>query len=58
MQRHFSHHLHPGMGHYDEQNAIEVRSPCVIARKGPGAEHMPDRITRNPLIKLYMNSRL
>ena len=52
MQLHFIHHLHPGIGHYDEPKAIEALKPFLIARKVPGAENLPDSITHNPLIKL------
>ena len=52
MQLHFIHHLHPSIGHYDEPKAIEALKPFLIARKVPGAENIPDRITHNPLIKL------
>ena len=52
MQLHFIHHLHPGIGHYDEPKAIEALKPFLIARKVPGAENIPDRIEHNPLIKL------
>ena len=53
MQLHFIHHLHPGIGHYDEPKAIEALKPFLIARKVPGAEDIPDRITYNPLIKQF-----
>jgi beta-carotene hydroxylase len=52
MQLHFVHHLHPGIGHYDEPKAIEALKPFLIARKVPGAEDIPDRVKYNPLIKL------
>ena len=52
MQLHFIHHLHPSIGHYDEPKAIEALKPFLIARKVPGAEEIPERVTYNPLIKL------
>ena len=52
MQLHFIHHLHPGIGHYDEPKAIEVLKPFLVARKVPGAEQIPDRVTLNPLINI------
>jgi beta-carotene hydroxylase len=52
MQLHFIHHLHPGIGHYDEPKAIEALKPFLIARKVPGAEDIPERVKFNPLIKL------
>jgi beta-carotene hydroxylase len=52
MQLHFIHHLHPGIGHYDEPKAIEALKPFLVARKVPGADDIPDRITFNPLIKI------
>jgi len=52
MQLHFIHHLHPSIGHYDEPKAIEELKPFLIARKVPGADQIPDRITLNPLIKI------
>jgi beta-carotene hydroxylase len=33
MQLHFVHHLHPGIGHYDEPKAIEALKPFLVARK-------------------------
>ena len=50
MQLHFIHHLHPGIGHFDEPKAIEALKPFMIARKVPGAEKIPDQVTYNPLI--------
>ena len=52
MQLHFVHHLHPGIGHYDEPKAIEALKPFLIARKVPGADQIPDRVSLNPLIKI------
>ena len=52
MQLHFIHHLHPGIGHYDEPKAIEALKPFLIARKVPGAAQIPDRVTNNPLISI------
>jgi len=52
MQLHFIHHLHPSIGHYDEPKAIETLKPFLIARKVPGADQIPDRVTFNPLIKI------
>ena len=52
MQLHFIHHLHPGIGHYDEPQAVEALKPFLIARKVPGANNIPDRVTLNPLIKI------
>ena len=52
MQLHFIHHLHPSIGHYDEPKAIEALKPFLIARKVPGANNIPDRVTLNPLIKI------
>lgn len=52
MQLHFIHHLHPSIGHYDEPKAIEALKPFLIARKVPGADQIPDRVTFNPLIKI------
>jgi beta-carotene hydroxylase len=51
MQLHFIHHLHPGIGHYDEPKAIEALKPFIIARQVPGSEELPDKITYNPLVK-------
>ena len=51
MQLHFVHHLHPGIGHYDEPKAIEALKPFLVARQVPGADQIPDRITYNPLIR-------
>mgnify|MGYP002031114797 FL=1 len=52
MQLHFIHHLHPGIGHYDEPKAIEALKPFILARQVPGSEEIPDKITYNPLIKI------
>lgn len=52
MQLHFIHHLHPGIGHFDEPKAIEALKPFMIARKVPGAEKIPDQVTYNPLINV------
>ena len=52
MQLHFIHHLHPGIGHYDEPKAVEALKPFLLARKVPGANNIPDRVTLNPLIKI------
>ena len=52
MQLHFIHHLHPGIGHYDEPKAIEALKPFLVARKIPGAEQIPDRVSLNPLINI------
>ena len=52
MQLHFIHHLHPGIGHYDEPKAVEALKPFLIARKVPGVNNIPDRVTLNPLIKI------
>ena len=52
MQLHFVHHLHPGIGHYDEPRAIEALKPFLVARKVPGADQIPDRVSLNPLIKI------
>ena len=52
MQLHFIHHLHPSIGHYDEPKAIEALKPFLIARKVPGVNKIPDRVTLNPLIKI------
>ena len=51
MQLHFVHHLHPGIGHYDEPKAIEALKPFLVARQVPGADQIPYRITYNPLIR-------
>jgi fatty acid desaturase len=51
MQLHFIHHLHPGIGHYDEPKAIEALKPFLIARGVPGAEDIPDKVKHNPLIE-------
>ena len=51
MQLHFVHHLHPGIGHYDEPKAIEALKPFLIAREVPGAEDIPESVKYNPLIK-------
>ena len=51
MQLHFIHHLHPGIGHYDEPKAIEALKPFLVARGVPGAEDIPDKVKHNPLIK-------
>ena len=51
MQLHFVHHLHPGIGHYDEPKAIEALKPFLVARQVPGADQIPDRVTYNPLIR-------
>ena len=51
MQLHFVHHLHPGIGHYDEPKAIEALKPFLVARQVPGADQIPDRVTHNPLIR-------
>ena len=53
MQLHFIHHLHPGIGHYDEPKAIEALRPFLIEKGGPGADEIPERITFNPLINTY-----
>ena len=50
MQLHFIHHLHPGIGHFDEPKAIEALKPFLIARQVPGAEDIPARVSLNPLI--------
>jgi len=52
MQLHFIHHLHPSIGHYDEPKAIEALKPFLVAKKVPGADQIPERITLNPLIKV------
>ena len=52
MQLHFIHHLHPGIGHYDEPKAIEALKPFLVARHVPGADQIPDRVTHNPLIRM------
>ena len=52
MQLHFIHHLHPGIGHYDEPKAVEALKPFLISRKVPGANNIPDRVTLNSLIKI------
>ena len=52
MQLHFIHHLHPGIGHYDEPKAIEALKPFLVARRVPGADQIPDRVTHNPLIRM------
>ena len=52
MQLHFVHHLHPGIGHFDEPKAIEALKPFLIDRGVPGADQIPDRVSYNPLIKL------
>jgi beta-carotene hydroxylase len=52
MQLHFVHHLHPGIGHYDEPKAIEALKPFLVARNVPGADQIPDRVSLNPLIKI------
>ena len=52
MQLHFVHHLHPNIGHYDEPKAIEALKPFLIARKVPGAEQIPEKVTLNPLINI------
>jgi beta-carotene hydroxylase len=53
MQLHFIHHLHPSIGHYDEPKAIEALKPFLIARNVPGAKQIPDRVSFNPLIKIF-----
>ena len=53
MQLHFIHHLHPSIGHYDEPKAIEVLKPFLMARNVPGAKQIPDRVSFNPLIKIF-----
>ena len=50
MQLHFIHHLHPSIGHFDEPKAIEALKPFLIAKKVPGADQIPDRVTLNSLI--------
>ena len=52
MQLHFIHHLHPSIGHYDEPKAIEALKPFLVAKKVPGADQIPERITLNPLINI------
>jgi beta-carotene hydroxylase len=52
MQLHFVHHLHPGIGHYDEPKAIEALKPFLVARNVPGADQIPDRVSLNPLIRI------
>ena len=52
MQLHFVHHLHPGIGHYDEPRAIEALKPFLVARNVPGADQIPDRVSLNPLIRI------
>ena len=52
MQLHFIHHLHPGIGHYDEPKAIEALKPFLVARHVPGADQIPDRVSLNPLIRI------
>ena len=52
MQLHFIHLLHPSIGHYDEPKAIEALKPFLVAKKVPGADQIPERITLNPLIKV------
>ena len=52
MQLHFVHHLHPGIGHYDEPKAIEALKPFLVARNVPGADQIPYRVSLNPLIKI------
>jgi beta-carotene hydroxylase len=52
MQLHFIHHLHPSIGHFDEPNAIEGLKPFLVARKVPGADQIPGKVTLNPLIKI------
>jgi beta-carotene hydroxylase len=52
MQLHFVHHLHPGIGHYDEPKAIEALKPFLVARQVPGADQIPDRVSLNPLIRI------
>ena len=51
MQLHFVHHLHPGIGHFDEPKAIEALKPFLIEKGVPGADQIPDRVSYNPLIK-------
>ena len=51
MQLHFIHHLHPGIGHYDEPKAIEALKPFLLARGVPGSENIPNKISYNPLIR-------
>ena len=51
MQLHFVHHLHPGIGHFDEPKAIEALKPFLIENGVPGADQIPDRVSYNPLIK-------
>ena len=53
MQLHFILHLHPSIGHYDEPKAIEVLKPFLMARNVPGAKQIPDRVSFNPLIKIF-----
>jgi beta-carotene hydroxylase len=52
MQLHFVHHLHPGIGHYDEPKAIDALKPFLVARNVPGADQIPDRVSLNPLIRI------
>lgn len=52
MQLHFIHHLHPGIGHFDEPKAVEALKPFLIARKVPDAEKIPNKISYNPLINV------
>lgn len=52
MQLHFIHHLHPGIGHFDEPKAVEALRPFLVARGVPGAEEIPTRVSFNPLIKI------
>ena len=52
MQLHFVHHLHPGIGHYDEPKAIEALKPFLVARKVLGADQIPDRVSLNRLIRI------
>ena len=52
MQLHFVHHLHPGIGHFDEPKAIEALKPFLLHKGVPGAEQIPDRVSYNPLVKI------
>ena len=51
MQLHFVHHLHPGIGHFDEPKPNEALKPFLIERGVPGADQIPDQVSYNPLIK-------
>ncbi|MEM9201823.1 MAG: fatty acid desaturase [Actinomycetota bacterium] len=50
MQTHIIHHMYPTIPHWDEPRAMEALRPFIIERGIPGAERIPVRVRRNPLI--------